>query len=58
MNENEANISPVDSIKSFYQIKFEDKGTEIFCFDRVEGLLDNTNRFSNLPVLKEPKLFL
>ena len=56
MYEDEANKSPVDPIKSFNQINFENESTEVFLFDGVKRFLYNSDRLSNLAVFKEPKL--
>ena len=45
-------------IKGLNQVQFEDEGKDIFCFNRVESLLNNTNWLYDLTVFKETELFL
>ena len=41
LNKNKSDKIPIESIEILCQIKLEDKGTPIFCFDSMEDLLCN-----------------
>ena len=58
MDQYEMDEDPVNMVKGFNQIQFEDEGTEIFGFNRVESFLNNTNWIDDLTVFKEPNLLL
>ena len=58
LDQNETDIGPIYMIKGLNQVQFEDEGIDIFCFNRVESLLNNTNWLDDLTVFKEVELFL
>ena len=58
MYEDEADKIPVDPIKSFNQINFENESIEVFLFDGVKRFLYNFDRLSNLAVFEKSILFL
>ena len=57
LDQDETDIGPIYMIEGLNQVQFEDEGTNIFCFNEVESLLNNSNWLSDLSVFKEAKLF-
>ena len=49
---------PINTIKILDQIQLENEGTYILSLNRMESLLNNTNRLNGLSVLKKAILFL
>ena len=58
MNQYETDEGPVNTVKGFNKVQFEDESTEILGFNRVESFLNNTNRLDDLMIFKEPKFLL
>ena len=58
LNQYETDKGPVNPVKGFDQVKFEDKGTEMFGLDGVERFLYNANGINNLTILEKSELLL
>ena len=57
MDQDETDICLINTIEGLNQVQFEDEGIDIFRFNGVESLLNNSNRLSDLTIFKEAKLF-
>ena len=55
MDQDETDIGPIYMIKCLNQVQFEDEGIDIFGFDGVESLLNNSYWLCDLSVFKEAK---
>ena len=57
MNQNKMDEGLVYSIKSLDEVQLKYESTNVFSFDKVENLLHNANRLSNLAAFQEAELF-
>ena len=53
LNQNESDKGPIHMIKCLDEIQFEYEGTNVFSFNRVENLLNNSYRLNDLSIFKE-----